>query len=171
MFIDRAYSTAKTADFTGIVIVSCDQENNWFVRVAERFKGEEKDLIDKIFYYVDRYDMKLVGIEQKAYKYTFQPTLEAEMKRRNKFFTIEELKDGGTNKEKRIEGLLPRYEMGAIRFLKEHSDLIDELVRFPKAIHDDLSDALAYGVNLIKSPSGQQTIQDPYYLEYGTCVK
>ena len=35
MLIDRAYSTQKTADFTGIVIVSIDQENNWYIRVAE----------------------------------------------------------------------------------------------------------------------------------------
>ncbi len=172
LLIDRAYSTENTADFTGIIVLSVDQENNWYVRIAERLKGEEKDLIDKIFYYVSHYGIKQAGIEQKAFLHTLKPTLDDEMRKRNQFFTIDELKDGGRAKELRIEGLLPRYESGSIYFLPEQKDLIDELIRFPKAAFDDLSDALSYGLNMAKSPTGgMDLIQDPYYGQYGTCVR
>lgn len=153
--VDRAYSMDKTADFTGIIVVSVDLENNWYVRHAERFKGLEADLISKLFDLRGYYSALKVGIEQKAYEYTIKPTLSDEMRRRNDFFTIEELKDGGTAKNKRIEGLLPRFEAGTLYFKKDQTDLIDELITFPKSIHDDLSDALAHQLTLAIKPEGE----------------
>ncbi len=168
LLVDRAYSTEKTADFTGIIIISTDQENFWHVRIAERFRGLEKELIDKIFYYVNLYDIKEAGIEQKYFTYTLKPTLDQEMRNRNKFFSVKELKDNQQSKEKRIEGLLPRFETGTIFIKKEHKDLIDELITFPKGLHDDLADALAYGLQLVKAPGGNAAYNDPYFNQYGT---
>ena len=141
--IDRAYSSAKTADYTGIIINRMDKENNWYIR-SERFKGSERELIEKIFDLKEFFKPVKIGVEQKAFEYTIKPALKDEMSKRNKFFQIEELKDAGQSKVRRIEGLLPRYEMGAMYFLESDTDLIDELTRFPRAAHDDLADALAY---------------------------
>lgn len=148
--IDRAYSLDKTADFTGIVINRVDSENNWYVR-SERFKGTERELIEKIFDIKSYFKPQKIGIEQKAFEYTLKPALKDEMQKRNTFFSIEELKDAGTSKNKRIEGLLPRFEIGTIYFLKTDSDIIDELIRFPRAPHDDLIDALAYQLQIATS--------------------
>jgi len=152
--IDRAYSTDKTADATGILVVSVDKENNWYIRMAERFKGTEKELIDKIFGLYAYFIPKRVGVEQKAFKYTIKPALDDEMRKRNIFFTVEELKDLGRNKNVRIEGLVPRFETGSIYLDKNHTDLIDELIKFPKGIHDDLIDALAYQLEITESAGG-----------------
>jgi len=151
--IDRAYSTAKTADYTGIIVNSVDKENNWYLQKAERFRGNEKDLIDYIFGLIDFHQPIKVGIEQKAFKYTLQPALEDEMRRRNKFFNVEELKDQGLNKNLRIEGLVPRFNTGSIFIKREFTDLIDELTQFPMGDYDDLADALAYQLQIAKSPS------------------
>ena len=157
ILIDRAYSLQKTADSTGIIVVSVDIENNWFIRVAERYKGIEKDLIDKIFSLYAYYRAVKIGIEQKAFQFTIKPALTDEMKRRNIFFTVEELKDGGRNKNLRIEGLLPRYETGAIFFKREQADLIDEMAKFPSAQHNDLVDSLSYGLMLCSVPRNRQS--------------
>jgi phage terminase large subunit-like protein len=141
--IDRAYSAEKTSDFTGIIVNRVDTENNWYVR-SERFRGNEKDLINKIFDLKSYFNPVKIGIEQKAFEYTLKPYLTEEMRRRNSFFSITELKDANVAKIRRIEGLLPRYESGAMYFLKGQTDIIDELIRFPKGVHDDLIDALAY---------------------------
>jgi len=151
--IDRAYSLDKTADFTGVIVVSVDKENNWYVRQAERFKGTEKDLIDKIFDLKSYWSPDKIGVEQKAYEYTIKVALVDEMKRRNIFFTIEELKDAGTAKNKRIEGILPRFENGTIYFKREFTDLIDEMITFPRGIHDDLIDSLAHQLAIAKQPN------------------
>ncbi len=155
--IDRAYSTAKTADWTGIIVVSVDVENYWYIRLAERFKGTEKELIDKIFDLRSYYKPVRMGIEQKAYEYTLKPYLDEEMRRRDEFFGVQELKDLGRRKTIRIEGLIPRYEIGTIKFKKDQTDLIDELITFPKGVWDDLADALAYQLDMARDPASSKT--------------
>ena len=142
--IDRSYSLEKTADFTAFVVVSVDRENNWYVRMAERFKGTEKDIIKKIFDLHAYFSPELFGIEQKAFKYTIKPALDDEMHKTNTFFRCEELKDLGRGKNVRIEGLIPRFEAGSILMKRDQTDLVDELIKFPKALHDDLIDSLAF---------------------------
>jgi len=146
--IDRAYSTAKTADDTGIVVVSVDKENKWYVRMAERFHGNEKELIDKLFDLHNYWKPLKIGIEQKAYEFTLKTHMDDEMRKRNDFFVIEELKDSGRSKIMRIEGLVPRFESKSIFFKKDQTDLLDQLYTFPSGKHDDLIDALAYLLEL-----------------------
>jgi predicted phage terminase large subunit-like protein len=160
--IDRAYSTEKTADYTAIVVNKIDNQNNWHIVYAERNRLTEKELIDKIFDLKSYYNPTKIGIEQKAFKYTLEPTLKDEMRRRNIFFLVEELKDLGTGKNVRVEGLVPRFESGSIYIKKEQTDLIDELIKFPKGIHDDLIDALAYQLGIANPPKG--TTQSNQYI-------
>lgn len=149
--IDRAYSKEKTADSTGIIVVAVDNQNNWYIKLAERFKGNEQELIDKIFNLHSYYRPVKMGIEQKAFTYTLGPTLTNEMRKRNNFFIVEELKDLGRSKNIRIEGLVPRFELGTIFLKREMTTLVDELTTFPKGIHDDLIDALAYQLEMVGS--------------------
>lgn len=153
--IDRAYSLDKTADATGIIVNSVDDQNNWYIRSAERFKGTEKDLIDKIFGLYMYFNPVKFGIEQKAFDYTIKPALEDEMRKRNTFFLVEGLKDLGKSKVVRIEGLVPRFESGSIFIKRDQTDLIDELIKFPRGLHDDLIDALAYQLE-IALPGGDR---------------
>ena len=154
MAVDRAYSTSKTADYTAIVIASIDPKNNLYVRLAKRLKCREGEIIDNIFEYRQLFKVDLVGIEQKAFKDTLEPTLKDEMRKRNDYFLVEELR-GRTSKVSRIEGLVPRFEAGTIFIKEEMVDLEDELLRFPVAEHDDLADALAYTLNMISPPSSE----------------
>jgi len=170
MAIDRAYSMEKTADFTGIIVVGVDNSNRWYILHAERFKGLEKDLIEKIFDLKKFYSPLKVGLEQRAYVYTLKPTMDEEMRRRNMFFKIEELKDLGKSKALRIEALLPRYEAGSMFFKKGQDDLIDELTTFPRGTYDDLADALAYVATMAVVPYNPDNL-DPYYAKHGTAYR
>jgi hypothetical protein len=164
ILVDRAYSTARTADFTGIIVLSVDLMNNWYIRLAKRFKGKtdnpEGELIKYLFGLIDIFKPLKTGIEQKAFKYTFKTTLENEMRKRDKFFIVEELKDLGKNKAMRIEGLLPRFESGSIYFKTNHTELLEELYNFPTSEYDDLSDALAYGLELAEAPTRVRAPKD-----------
>lgn len=148
--IDRAYSTQKTADFTAFIVVSVDAENNWYVRQAERFKGNEYEVRDKIFDMHGYWKPQKIAMEQKAFQYTFKIVLDEEMRKRNVFFNIEELKDGGAGKNLRIEALVPRFLSGSIYFKQDQKNLIDEMMTFPSGVHDDLVDALAYQMEIAK---------------------
>lgn len=151
MCIDRAYSLNKSSDFTGLVVASLDQDNNLYVRFSKRLKCLENEIINWIFLYRETFDVNLVGIEQKAYEFTLKPTLDSEMRARNNFFSVSELK-AKQSKIMRIERLVPRFEVGSIFIRQEMVDLEDELLRFPMAEHDDLADALAYTLDLLQSP-------------------
>jgi phage terminase large subunit-like protein len=151
--IDRAYSKEHTADFTGFTVVSVDQENNWYVRHAEQFKGTEGEIIQKIFDMKAFYHPQRIGIEQKAFEYTIKPALDDEMRKRNQFFLVEPLKDGGRNKNTRIEGLVPRFETKSIYLKATQTALIDQLITFPKGIHEDIIDSLAYHLELASVPA------------------
>jgi phage terminase large subunit-like protein len=157
--IDRAYSLKKTADFTAFVVVSVDKDNMWYVRMAERFKGTEPQIIEKMFDLKEFFKPLVMGFEQKAFEYTIKPSLDAEMRRRNNFFRIVELKDKGINKNKRIEGLVPRFENASIFLKEDQTDLMDELVRFPSAPFDDLNDALAHILTIAVPPKTFQENQ------------
>ena len=154
--IDRAYSTQKTADSTGIVVNGVTRDNQWFVLHAEAFKGNEKELIDHIFGLVIFWKPIKVAIEQKAFQYTLQIAIEDEMRRRNVFFLVEELKDEGRAKKMRIEGLVPRFEAGSIYLKRSFTVLIDQLTQFPKSAHDDVADALAYQLYVTEPPGQKQ---------------
>jgi predicted phage terminase large subunit-like protein len=72
------------------------------------------------------------------------------MRRRNVFLPIVELK-AEKSKEERIRGLIPRYANGAIYHLTQcphRSEMEEEFIRFPRGRHDDIIDALAYGMQI-----------------------
>lgn len=153
--IDRAYSTIKIADSTGIIVNSVDRDNKWHIRMAERFKGDDKELIEKLFNLHRYWKPDILAIEQKAFEYTLKPHLEDEMRRQNYFFSVTILKDGGRNKNLRIEGLVPRFRSKSIFMKQDQADLIDELIQFPRSKHDDLSDALAYQLETAEKAEDQ----------------
>ena len=79
------------------------------------------------------------------------------MLKRNRFLTIVELNHEQQSKHLRIKGLQPRYEAKAIYHIEGMcADLEEELLRFPKAVHDDVSDATAYQSKVAEPPVGFQ---------------
>ena len=145
--IDTAISKKEGADFTGVVLNYVDPDNNWYIR-AKAMKVNPKELINLIFTYHDQ-GFEKIGIEETTYLDAIQPFMNDEMAKRNKYPRIIPLKHRGEKKEQRIRGLIPKYEAGQIYHLRGECDALEEeLIRFPKALHDDISDALAYQLQI-----------------------
>lgn len=153
--VDPALSMQKEADKTGMVVVSVDKNNNWYVRelINERF--EPIKLINQLIAIDDRWKPKSIGIEEIAFQKVISTFLQEELKRTaHSPLSIKPLKPEGLrgtggfiSKEYRIESLEPRYASGRIyhnKLIKYNDELEDQLQRFPKNPHDDLIDALAY---------------------------
>jgi len=141
--IDNAPSTKTGTDYIGIVANSVDTENNWYLRLVLRFKGNTPELIQKIIELYLYWKPLDIGVEQKAFDDLIKPFLKEEMSRRNIFFSVKELKDKGIRKEDRIRGRLQaRFENSKIWLKKDPTDntedLVDELIRFPRSQFDDL---------------------------------
>lgn len=160
--IDTAISKSSGSDFTGIVSNFVDQENKWNLK-AYRMKLTPLELIDLLFTMQDNDHYDKIGIEETIYLDAIKPFLDQEMRTRNRFLPIVPLKHNRVAKELRVRSLLPRYESHSIYHIQgETSELEEELLRFPKGIHDDVADAAAYQTQ-IAMPAPKRTIHSiPY---------
>lgn len=151
--VDTAMSKNAENDNTGFCINFTDIENKWNIK-AWKERISPKQLIDRLFYLVDTYNLDEVGVEETIYLQVVQPFIEEEMRRRGKFFTITPLKHQQTQKELRIRSLLPRYESHSIYHITGHcTDLETEQQEFPQCTNDDVLDSEAYQTQIAKTPA------------------
>jgi len=155
ILIDTALSKNATSDNTGIAKILVDELNNWYIS-ARKYQINPKALIDLIFQFHDD-GFEKIGIEKTAFTEAIEPFLQDEMRVRSKYPYVVQLSHGGTAKEIRIEGLVPKYESGQIYHIEgECEDLEEELIRFPRGQHDDVIDAEAYGLKICEPPYKQE---------------
>lgn len=161
--IDSAVSEKESADFTGITINWVTGDNKWNV-MTYRVKYNTRELIDHIFYIVETYKPTKIGLEETTFTIAIKPFIQEEMRKRQKFFSITELKHRSTQKETRIRALIPRWENGGIVLVGDNIELIDEMRAFPRGLHDDVLDSLAYQVEIAHRPHGTHHAdwQDPF---------
>lgn len=154
--IDLAFSKKDSSDYIGFVDNRVDPKNCWNI-VAWRQKVDPKDFIDMLFTLHANNNYSQIGIEDMQYATVIKPFIDDEMRKRNKFLPIVLLKHGGIQKETRIRGLIPRYGNGAIfHMLGQCDDLESELIRFPHATNDDISDAMQYQLALAQPPNSDE---------------
>lgn len=150
--IDSALSKKKTSDYTGITINWVDTENVWYLK-SYRIKISSTELLDTIFDLHRAYKPEAIGLEETVFTQAIQPFLTIEMAKRNIFPNVIDLKHGGSAKDTRIRGLIPRYERGHIFHIADMClDLESELLRFPSSKHDDTMDSAAYQAHIAKAP-------------------
>jgi len=175
--IDSADATTANADWTGVIVVAVAPNGARFRLDARREKRDIKGLIDLIFEIWMKwspYGLIKIGVEKKAFNDQVLPLFEDEKRRQTVYPIVEELKPMGRNKENRIKGALQGfYEMGKIisvgtlddkGYFKPVGDtntLLEELYDHPSSKHDDLSDAEAYGADIIVTPLADEEKYTP----------
>jgi hypothetical protein len=135
-------------DYVGVTLNFIDNEGKWNL-ISYRKKLSATQLIDLMFTDWQRYNLHKIGIEDNQFTQGLKVSWEEQMKVRGVYPYIELLKHGGSQKELRIEALVPRYERGSIYHItmggdNQCQDLEDELKLFPKSTNDDASDSAAY---------------------------
>lgn len=152
IFVDPALSEADTADFTGVVVLHVDQNKDWFIPYAKRYRISPPELVRHLFELNREFKPNIIGIEAVAYQKALLYFLDEEMRRRNVILPVKDVKYPNRNsKQTRILSLVPRMEFGHMMFAQGLTDLELELLQFPRASHDDLLDSLA-GMEYIAYP-------------------
>jgi phage terminase large subunit-like protein len=164
MTVDPAFRLKETNDFSGLVVTKTVESNFVCVLEATKLKVNSKDLVDRIFTSYNTYKPSKVLIETVGAQLLLFDILKAEMRKRNVFFTIEELKTSTKEtKAIRIRSLIPHYANGRILHAKGLNELEAELLEFPRGSHDDIIDALAYQVPFWNAIKGSApAVVDPY---------
>ena len=145
MAIDLGGKDERTSTPTGMVIVSVDKEQNWYVQYAKAIYKDLPDIIKEIFRLYAVWKPKKIGVEKEKYSIALMPFLKVEEKKRNIILPIEELKlkiNDRIAKKDRIMSLQPRIERGMLFIKKEQIELEDQLIRFPRG-QVDVIDALS----------------------------
>lgn len=140
-------------DNTAISVVKVN-EQGWFIKDIIYGRWTLEETANKIFNAVDKYKPISVGIERGIAKQAVMSPLTDLMKRRSRFFRVEELTHGNKNKTDRVVWALQgRFENGYVTVNKGewNSEFLDQLFQFPNPlVHDDLVDSLAYIDQLAK---------------------
>lgn len=157
--VDLAISQKKSADYTVIRTVAKEVDGpKWFLIDVTRGRLDPLQTIDAVFHHWKQYRSK-VYIESVAYQAALQYFLVDEQRKRNEFFTIEEIKPSKlSKKEERIEGLIPLYKAGVVYHRKGQDENLElELMQFPFGNHDD---ECLVGNTLVSTQFGDKKIKD-----------
>lgn len=148
--VDPAMSKSEGADYSGFVVNGVDETGQWRILRAYRKRLDPAELIDEMFFLHGLYATRFrrMGIEKTAYTVGLRQSIQNEMIRRKRFFDIVEVEHKQRTKGVRIRALVPRFESGRIIMSEYCSDLVEELISFPRAEHEDTLDACAYQLDL-----------------------
>ena len=152
-------------DNTAISITKVNQDG-WWVKEIIYGRWTFEETVLNIFKAVEEYNPIAVGIEKGISKQAIVSPLVDVMKKRGKFFRVEELTHGNKKKTDRIVAALQgRFEHGAITINKGdwNVEFLDELFQFPNPqVHDDLIDSLAYIDQLAQVSYNNDIEQDDF---------
>ena len=170
MTVDPAKSLQDHADNSAVIVCGYDEHNRMYLLDGLDEKLAPDELTNVVFelarLWYERGRMFLpVGFEAIGFQETYVHALERKMMEEGFFFGIEAITHRKQSKEERILRLVPRLRYGFYiprRFMKTpHSgrgseyDLTQrikyQLVKFPFAGMDDLADALADQLDIVKS--------------------
>jgi predicted phage terminase large subunit-like protein len=142
-FIDPAIGQKDHHDYTGIVVVSVDENGNWYLRVANRYRLTPSQIIDKMFEINKQFSCIAIGVEVVAYQEALLYMLDGEMRKRDVIIPVKGITRSRVSKQTRILGLVPKFEWGRLYLSQGMLDLEEEYATFPRGSHDDILDALA----------------------------
>lgn len=153
MSIDPAFRLKQTNDFTGITISRINQDGNIAVLEAQQKKLNANDLVNHIFDLVKIYKPDKVILETVAAQIVLMTLIRQKMQQTGQWFLLEEVKlDTSETKAMRIRALIPFYANLKIFHAPGLKDLENQLIEFPRGLHDDIIDSLAHMIKFWKKP-------------------
>jgi predicted phage terminase large subunit-like protein len=136
---DFAISTAARSDWTVIAVCGVDDRGIMNIVDVRRGRWDTLEIINEMFAVHKKYKPQLFSVERGAIEKALGPVLRSEMLTRGAFLNLHPMTPT-TDKQMRARGIQARLRSGGVKFDKTqhwYGELEDEMVRFPKARHDD----------------------------------
>ena len=143
----------QAVDKSAILVIATDSDKNWWIEEIHANRATPIDNYELIFRLNKKYPIRKVFMETIAAQRSMYLNIISLMKERKIKMPLEEVPSHKGSKEARIEQLQPLYATNSI-FHKENQcdELEKELLLFGNTPHDDISDALSFGINRLKYP-------------------
>lgn len=158
--VDFAFSLARRADYTSVVVVGVDGEMNYYVLEIDRFKTDKiSTYFEHILHLHQKWDFRKLRAEVTQAQATIVNDLKINYIRPHGLaLSIDEYRPSRVegSKEERIEAILqPRYEnMQMWHYQTGNIQILEEELLQTHPAHDDVKDALAACVEICVGPTG-----------------
>jgi phage terminase large subunit-like protein len=154
--VDFAFSLSKKADYTAIVVVGIDSENNIYVLEIDRFRTDRiSEYFEHLFHLSNKWGFRKLRAEVTVAQSAIVRQLKDLIRENGMAVSIDEFRPQKGTKQERITATLePRYDNMQIWHYKggECQTLEEELAtRNPP--HDDVIDALASAIDIAVKPN------------------
>ena len=154
MGVDPASSTRKTADYSTIVAVGVDNENNRYILPYYRKRATPMNLANQIIEHFKIMKPSKVRIESVGYQEMLREYIRERCDQENMFIAGLEIKERPrTSKSARLETMEPYFAQNKVFMLDSMEELRDELLLYPRARNDDLLDGLYYAMKNTYTPA------------------
>lgn len=151
--VDFAYSIGKRSDYTAIVVVGVDGNQNYYVLDIDRFKTQKpSDYYNHIFKLYQKWGFRKIRAEVSAAQAVIVNDLKDNYIRPNGLsLAVDEYRPSrwlGAKEERILSVLEPKYANKQIwHYLSGNIQLLEEELIFTNPAHDDVKDALASAVD------------------------
>lgn len=161
--VDFAYSTSKRSDYTAIVVVGIDRDNNIYVLEVDRFKTDKiVDYFDHILKLHTKWEFHKLAAEVTAAQQAIVEDLkDSYIRPYGLYLSITPIKPNRHqgSKEERLAAILePKYDNQMVWHYKGGNCQVleDELISTHPP-HDDCMDALATAIEISVPPMGRMS--------------
>lgn len=157
--VDFAFSLAKKADSTSIVVVGVDGYNNYYVLEIDRFKSDKiSDYYNHILKLYEKWGFRKLRAETTVAQVVIVKDLKENYIRPNGLsLAVEEFKPTrwqGSKEERIMATLEPKYANRQIWHNKGgNCQTLEEELLFANPPHDDIKDALASVIDMAVPPA------------------
>lgn len=158
--VDFAYTLNKHSDWTCIVVIGINSENDIFVLDIERFQTDRVSVIyEHILHLVQKWDFRKLRAEVTAAQSMIVNELKNTYIKPNGIaLSIDEHKPNRYlgSKEERIAAIVePRYDnLQVYHYRGGNCHLLEEELQSRNPAHDDIKDALAAAIEIAVKPTG-----------------
>jgi phage terminase large subunit-like protein len=160
--IDFAYSLSKEADYSAIVVVGIDSNQNYYVLDIDRFKTNKiGDYFEKILRLHQKWDFRKLRAEVTSGQAVIVEDLKNNYIRRHGLaLAIDDHKPtrhSGSKEERMNATLQPRYQNRQMWHYKAgNCQTLEEELVLQNPPHDDVKDALTCCIDICQSPTAMR---------------
>lgn len=156
--VDFAFSLGKRADYTAIVVIGIDADNNVYVLDIDRFKTDRiSEYFEHILHLSNKWSFRKLRAETTVAQMAIVKQLKEMIKQHGLSISIDEFRPNKNqgNKQERISAVLePRYDNLSIwHYRGGNTQILEEELGTRNPPHDDVIDALASVIDMAVKPA------------------
>ena len=156
--VDFAFSLGKRSDYTAIVVVGIDADNNIYVLDIDRFRTDRiSEYFEHILHLSNKWSFRKLRAETTVAQMAIVRQLKELIKQHGLTISIDEFRPNKSqgNKQERISSVLePRYDNLSIwHYRGGNNQILEEELSSRNPPHDDVIDALASVVDMAVKPA------------------